>query len=277
MANRRAPRRQDVIRGQPLNYPAPVAARYTAKLDVLVRRMMVETQRELLKLFSHPDAKEFFAEDVSVASQARILMNALTKKFDDLFAELAKPLSETVIQQTNKASRVAVGSSIREMSESLVLNQALIFKGDPDIITAAVAENVKLITNIPQQYMTQVQGAVMRSISTGNGLADLVPFLAKRKGITLSRARLIAHDQTRKAMANLNRARMEKSGVKKFEWLHSAGGEHPRKLHLELSGKIFSFDKPPVIDEDTGERGIPGQLINCRCRMIPVIDFGDED
>ncbi|RIQ43658.1 phage head morphogenesis protein, partial [Bordetella avium] len=32
-------------------------------------------------------------------------------------------------------------------------------------------------------------------------------------------------------------------------------------------------DNPPIIDKTTGERGLPGQLINCKCRMRPVIDF----
>jgi len=87
------------------------------------------------------------------------------------------------------------------------------------------------------------------------------------------RARMIAHDQTRKAYNNLNRGRMEKLGLKKFKWLHTGGSAHPRKLHQMLNGLVFSFDDPPIIDEKTGERGIPGQAINCRCRMQVVLDL----
>lgn len=54
---------------------------------------------------------------------------------------------------------------------------------------------------------------------------------------------------------------MKSAGVKKFQWLHSAGGRDPRPLHINdypsgLNGGIFSFDDLPVIDEKTGERGI---------------------
>jgi uncharacterized protein with gpF-like domain len=70
---------------------------------------------------------------------------------------------------------------------------------------------------------------------------------------------------------------MQKIGIKKFKWRHSGGGAHPRPLHRNvLNGNIYSFDDPPVIDEKTGQRGFPGQLINCRCVMISVIEF-DED
>ena len=71
---------------------------------------------------------------------------------------------------------------------------------------------------------------------------------------------------------------MQGLGVKKFKWLHSMGGKEPRPLHKNvLNGNVYSFDDPPVIDERTGERGLPGVLINCRCRMLPVIEFKADD
>jgi SPP1 gp7 family putative phage head morphogenesis protein len=120
-----------------------------------------------------------------------------------------------------------------------------------------------------------VQGAVMRSITTGNGMQDLVPYLQKHKGITLRRARMIAQDQTKKSFSYLSKARMEASGVLQYEWLHTSGSRHPRKLHIAMNGHIYRYDDPPVIDEKTGERGIPGQAINCACRMRPILNFGD--
>ena len=90
-------------------------------------------------------------------------------------------------------------------------------------------------------------------------------------------AALIARDQTSKATAAINRARMQGLGVRKFKWLHSGGGKEPRPLHKNtLNGNVYSMDDPPVIDEKTGERGIPGALVSCRCLAIPVITFGDE-
>lgn len=109
-------------------------------------------------------------------------------------------------------------------------------------------------------------------------MADLQPAIEKLGGISKKRAALIARDQTSKATTAINKTRMAGLGVKKFKWLHSYGGKEPRPLHKDvLNGNIYSMEDPPVIDERTGERGLPGQLINCRCRMVPVIEFKAED
>ena len=120
-------------------------------------------------------------------------------------------------------------------------------------------------------------GAVMRSITTGKGVADLVPFFDRYEGITIRRARIIANDQTKKAYSNMNAIRMQKLGVDKYEWVHSSGGQEPRELHLHLNGSICSLKDPPIIQYAKGNqpeiRGKPGDLINCRCTMRPIIDF----
>ncbi|KAF9396648.1 hypothetical protein CPC16_010967, partial [Podila verticillata] len=63
----------------------------------------------------------------------------------------------------------------------------------------------------------------MRSITSGNGLEDLIPFLQAQEGITRRRARNIALDQTRKAYNGFNRARCVGAGVTHGEWIHSGG------------------------------------------------------
>ncbi len=264
------------IEGTPLNPNASAEQRYFSQLRALVEIMTNDVEKKLERFFKEPHSKEFFAEDATVSSQARILANALQKKFDALFALQAKPLAEGMVDDADKSSAVSLKSSLKELSGGLTLKTDILTGPLNDVISATVSENVSLIKSIASQYLDGVQGAVMRSITTGNGLADLVPFLQNHKGITLRRARIIAYDQTRKAYNNINKGRMEKLGLEEYKWLHSAGGQHPRELHESYSGKIFRFDNPPIIDKRTGERGIPGQAINCRCRMVPVIRFEGE-
>ncbi len=271
-----AQRQPDVIRGTPLNPNAADELRYYRNLERLVRMMTDQTERQIKRLFETPHAEEYFAEDASISSQARILTNALAKKFNALFAANAKPIAEKVADAAATSSSSALHSSIQQLSGGLSLPTSSLSGQVMDILKATVAENVSLIKSISSQYLAGVEGAVNRSIASGNGLQDLVPFLQNHKDITLRRAQMIAKDQTRKAFSNLSRGRMENIGLKKFEWLHTGGSNHPRKLHQEMNGKIYSFDDLPVIDENTGERGIPAQAINCRCRMVPIIDFGDE-
>lgn len=266
-------KRDDVLRGKPLTYSAAAADRYYEKLRKLILKMTVITHRELVSLFKSPAGAEYFAMDESISSQARILTNALRDRFDDLFGFNAKGLSDDVAQAADTSSAIALKKSLAEFTKGITLKTDFLTSDLGEVLTAIIAENVGLIKSISSEYMTQIQGAVMRSITTGNGLQDLVPFLQKYEGVTLRRARVIAHDQTRKAFTNVNAVRMERLDMDEFEWLHSAGGQHPRPLHVEMSGNIYSLKNPPVIDEKTGERGLPGQLIHCRCRMVPVVSF----
>lgn len=268
-------RNPDVVRGTPLNNPFPLEARYAAALIDLVNKMTVDVERQIKKMFDTEHAEQFFAEDATVSSQARILTNALIRKYATIFGAASKPLATRMVDQADKSSSVAVHSSVKQLSGGLSLPTKALTADMTQVLAASITENVGLIKSISTKYLEQVQGDVMRSITTGNGLADLVPALEKQKDITQRRAVMIARDQTRKAYNNLNRGRMQNLGLKKFEWLHTGGSAHPRKLHESYNGKIFSFDDLPVIDDNTGERGIPGQAINCRCRMLPVIEFED--
>jgi SPP1 gp7 family putative phage head morphogenesis protein len=203
-------------------------------------------------------------------------MNALQSKFSKMFADLARPLAESMVFQSAKASSVAVSSSLKELSGGLTIKADTLKSGPvSDILKASVAENVGLIKSIPANYLDNVRGAVMRSITSGNGLQDLVPFLERQEGVTKRRAENIALDQTRKAYQSINDERMKAAGVQEYEWVHSGGGQKPRPHHVEMSGNIYRYDDPPVIDPNTGERGTPGQVPNCRCTSRPVLRFGD--
>ncbi len=282
MASRRKqPDPKNIVKGHALNHNASAEQKYADQLHNLVSHMVMTVNREVLGLFKSDIADEHFGQDASIAAQARILMSALTKRFVKLFQSKAKLYAGSMLSSVNNESEANTTRSLAAISKSMTIKASRVTDPLKNTLTASLAENVDLIKSIPQQYLSGVQQAVMRSITTGNGLQDLQPYLERQGGITQRRATLIANDQTRKAYNNLNAIRMKAAGVKKFQWLHSAGGRDPRPLHINdypagLNGGIFSFDDLPVIDERTGERGLPGLAVNCRCRMIPIIDFGDE-
>lgn len=264
------------FRGDPLQHNAAVAVRYASALSALTAQMTAQTKREILRLFKTDAASAHFGEDATIASQSRILMTSLADRFSDLFAKKAKPLAEGMVADADKSGAKALHASLQKLSGGMSLKTSL---GSPtlsNITKAAVAENVSLIKSIATEYLQKVEGAVMRSITTGNGLQDLVPALEDYEGQTHRRAKNIALDQTRKAYNSINKGRMQALGVEKFMWHHSGGGAHPREDHVDMDGEIFSFDKLPVIDKRTGERGIPGQAPNCRCTMSPVFDYTKE-
>ncbi len=291
---KRERRDRSSFEGSSLRYNAAVQQRYRSTLQQLLDRMEKTVRREVLKLLRGEIADDYFDEqeeqaamDASIASRARMLMNRLSDTFSQLFGEKAKPVAREMVAQSAVASSNGLRGSLKDISEEVSLKTSPIPKGMEEIVKSLVTENVNLIESIPELYLKDVTGEVMRSITFPGG-ADVESVVSKRlthyKGIADRRVKNISLDQTRKAYNSLNKARMQAVGIKQFVWLHSGGGQHPRRSHQAMSGKTYSFDNLPVINQEQVDRGyespvrgIPGQAINCKCTMKPVIRFEGED
>ena len=279
--------RNVVLKGSKLNYNAGIQQRYVRSLERLVKQMATETNRQVVRFFKGEIAEDFFKEqealtmDASVSSQARILMNYLSRTFTQLFNSRAEKLADNMVEQTAKVSASNTHQSLKELSGGVSLKTSVVSEGQTEVAKALISENVSLIKSIPQQYFVDVTGSVMRSITTGRGLQDLVPDLKRYEGICGRRAKNIALDQTRKAYASINRQKLLDQNVTQFEWLHSGGSANPRESHIMLDGKIFNFKDIDQQQASLGvpekDRGYPGEAINCRCTLIPVVTFGDEN
>lgn len=285
------------VKGGVLRPNAGTLARYQKSIVALIDQMTRETTVALTALFKHESdvfdslearmlqelgelpAREAAVMDASLADQAQGVINQLLGKFTALFERAATPITQFMIDSTMKDSATGLQRSLKEISdERLTLTPTDALK---QMIDAAAQESAGLIKRVPVDYLPMVQGDVMRSITTGNGLADLEPALEKRNVSIKNWAKNVSKDQTRKVFANINKQRMQDVGVDSYEWIHSGGSNKPRKYHLDrdptgLNGRICSLKNPPIIDEKTGERGIPGQLPYCGCTMRPIVTF-DED
>jgi SPP1 gp7 family putative phage head morphogenesis protein len=277
----------DAQRGSVLSPNAAIEQEYTAVILTLIRRMCDETKKALQAVFSGEARPELAAphaldevDDLpaSISAKSRVALNAIMDKYEPLFNRWAKKATKRMMDRTVKNSGVTLGMSLRQMSAAIQLDAAKMSPALLEIISASTTEAVSLIKLIPAQYLTKVQGAVSRSITTGNGLQDLVPFLEKQYQGNVRHARNVAIDQTRKAYNGVNAGRMSAIGVKTYEWIHTSGSREPRQVHIALNGKVCSLDDPPYIGEMYGEAvyGKPGDLPLCRCRMRPILDFSDD-
>ena len=285
--------RNATLKGERLPpYSAAAAAKYQAELDKLVQRMQKEYNAEVRKLFrTHADtvselamdsSRAFsigaLAADASLASQARMLFNSLGKKWANIFGGRASSMTDRMIDGASMASKRALGDSLKKISGSLTIPVPVLPGNLQEAITAATAENVGLIRSIPQQYGERISQLVLRSVAAGgSGAQEIFEGIRHYDGLTENRAKAISIDQTRKITAVMNAERAKAVGIKKFEWIHSGGSTSPRKRHLELDGTIHSYDDLPVIDPKTGQRGLPGILIHCRCVAAPILELGDAE
>lgn len=278
---------KQVMRGSRLAYNAAQQAKYVRALQSLTQQMTADTKSAIERLFKSGTAKDFYAKqkdivalDESISSLAKKTLEKLVAKWREVFRQRAGEMAKTMVNGAMSASKSSLKRSLSTLSGGLSIKTDFISAGLGEVLKAVVVENVALIKSIPEEYLNDVTGIVMRSITTGAGVNDLIPALnslltEKAKRIT-NKAKNLALDQTRKVYNGINRQRMMSVGVRKFEWVHSGGGQHPRQRHIDMSGNIYRFDDPPVID-DKGTRGFPGDAPNCGCTMIPVVEFDEEE
>ena len=139
-----------------------------------------------------------------------------------------------------------------------------------------VMNNVNYITKIAKEHLANVEGVILRGIESGHDLERVTEALHHTFGVSERRAAMLARDQTNKATQNLSRQRLMNYGVTKGKWQHSSAGNTYRESHVEMDGEIYDIEQG-CFDSDYGDYVQPGELVNCHCVCIPVIDFGGDE
>lgn len=193
----------------------------------------------------------------------RRLARRWTRTIEQAAGKLAKWFAESVADRSDAVLKKALKDSGFAVEFKLTRAQR-------DVLRATIESNVALIRSIPQQYFTEIEGLVMRSVQSGGDLKTLSGELRERYDVTKKRAAFISRDQNSKANSALTRVRRLELGLKEAIWLHSAGGKVPRPHHVKMSGQKFDIAKGmwDPVEKDWIQ---PGTLINCRCVSRPVI------
>ena len=243
--------------------------------EVLTQADMNELARlreKFLNLFeeeSRPIAEEFFRKNIRATQSA--------------FLAATKPIMEAQEQDLRDRKRKKMASKAFEVQVDGRRNRLELSQ-----FREGIQENVNLIKTIPLQYFFKIDKAVEERTRGKMTRGALVKRIKELGQITQRRAEMIADDQTAKATQAMMRARCANAGVKMLMWVHRGISMHPRSYHKKmwdghtgkingkpngLNGYVFPIGKPPVADLKTGERAYPGQLINCKCEAIPVLQM----
>jgi len=268
-------------------------------VEVAYRNAMMKLIKDMIRdyrvLFSiYRDKKDQMAMDadgewMTTAIQRR--MDKLGKKWGQRFKEFAEHNSKVMVNKVLKSTDLQLKSILKdyfakERFELLDMPVAL-----KQVMKAHIAENVSLIKSISSQYLDRVQGAFVRALTDNGSVRQFELEVAKYSGKELSRAKLIAHDQIHKVFTTMVARRCNQLGIQKMMWHHSNVGKEPRPYHIRkwdgksglkdghpngLNGFIFDLGNLPVIQEADAKhkelRGLPSQLVNCRCFMRPIIE-----
>ena len=183
------------------------------------------------------------------------------KKLDDE----APVIADSYVTRMYKASDSAFRAALADAGWAVKFSMTPAMR---DALGATTAENIGLIRSIPEQYLQQVQGVVMRSYSAGRDLETMVKKIKALYPKAAHRAELIARDQSNKANAVITRTRQLELGITEAIWLHSHAGKNPRPDHVAANGKRYKISEGCLI---SGKYIQPGEEINCRCSCRAVL------
>lgn len=216
------------------------------------------------------------------------VQNNLTKDVRAYFRDGKKPNEDFRLPERTEDSMAQDEAPGQKESEkrSYRPRKSLLREIDYQTARRIVRENVALIRSIPHLDIVKAEQKILgyfRKNLTRDQLARYFFNIAKGE-ITKEHAGFIADDQINKAMERMLVEKWRNNGITMVRWVH-CGMHEPRPYHREkwngksglfdrrpngLNGFVFPIDFPPVINKQTGERGYPGQLPNCRCHLEPV-------
>jgi uncharacterized protein with gpF-like domain len=251
---------------RPVHPNVGIEAEYRRKVRALVDEMAASYEHWIKAQYRATPPR--LAMDATPAKELERELSMLGKRWQKKIDAAAPKLGDWFAQRASRRSSLALKKILADggLTVNLTITPTM-----RDAYQAVVAENVGLIKSIGQQYHSQVQGLVMRSVAAGHDLGTLTKELRARYGVSYRRAALIARDQNRKATSVFVRVRQKELGLTAI-WLHSHGGKEPRPTHFKNSGKTYDpakgwFDPDPKV-----KRFIwPGELINCRCVSTSVV------
>lgn len=250
---------------RPVHPNAGLAAEYRAKLDAIIEAMQRSYVYWLKAQYKQTPPR--LAMDATPARELERELAMLGKRWSKRLDEAAPRLAEWFAKSTSRRSSAALKRILKDGGISVEFTMTPTMR---DAYQATIAEQVGLIKSIGSQYHTEVQGLVMRSVSTGRDLGQLSKDLQERYGITKRRAAFISLDQNNKANAVFTRVRQQEAGIEKAIWLHSHAGKVPRPSHLANSGKPYSI-ATGWWDPDVKQFIRPGELPRCRCTSKSIV------
>lgn len=259
---------------RPIRPPIAIERAYHKKLKALLKEM----DRSLYYWLraEYRKAEPEIVGDSAMAdlrTKMKYLAKYWNKKYNEKAAEMAnwfatevqKHTTRNLQNQMKKAKLAELGFDLKFSYHS---------RKERNTLKSIVEHNVNLIQNMSEQHLLRIQGVVLRGIETGHDLSRMTEELEKTFGVDERRAEIIARDQTAKASNNLSRDRLLSYGVTKGKWMHTASGKTYRDSHVDMDGEIYDIEDG-CYDPDYGAKVQPGELVNCHCVCIPVIDFGN--
>ena len=264
------------------NALAIVAARETAKiaaLDGLLARLAATVGEETaVKLFIEKAVERMF-------KKLQIDLEESTKERKvpviDISVDIPEiDIADTDFQKIDEYHQLTKEERKNIEVPKLNLDEVVIDKRAKKIAEDYTYNMDYWVKNWKAKEIVKMRRTVLHMTQNGARTETIKKYFMTRWGIAERKAEFLARNESGIASSVLKATHYQDMGCTHFKWLRSTSKEK-RELHLEYAKEtgnkygiggtnIFAFDNPPIIDERTGQRGLPQETYNCSCNLVGI-------
>ena len=232
-----------------------------AKYDRFARAFLIDQNLLSNEIISHIKANVL---------RAQTKLNTINSFLSDIELNLAQIIDTMIFDEEVITILDDVHGQIQKNVKHINVIEPELTEVQKQQIASDYTYNMKYyIKNWVAERIPEMRQKVQRAVLEGYREDQVQEMLQKEYGISKRKAKFLAQNETSIMLAELKKATYTDMGFTEFIWQTILDGRE-RVLHKQLHGKVFSFDDPPVIDERTGQKGLPGETYNCRCGLIPI-------
>lgn len=260
--------REPIETGSPISYPRMIERTYEKRLrkivrelDKVVREVVVARLPAILRDARASNERfDNYVDDLeAVFNQMRVVYG---ERIDDPSITTE---AEQIASQINANNAGSFTAKLRAVTGVNVISNT---PGIRDAVNSWTRKNVTLIKSLGDEHFKDIERITIDGVEEGKSLKTITEEIRKRTKTSRNRAKLIARDQVGKLTSNITARRSKDLGITRFRWVTSLD-DRVRSSHRALHGKVFSYDKGADVDGQSGV--LPGEPINCRCAIVPII------
>lgn len=261
---------------QPFNRSKALEVTYRKKLFAMLNEVLRAVREDIFEPLKTVGEDEVLTSDATP--------EAIANAFDGMYARFAR--FGAIGRFAKNLAGEVVGSAVRLSKEDfrnkvskaigVDLESVLAQENLNDFVSVQAQKNAGLISTIPTEFIGDVERIVMNGLTEGRTYRDIVHDIVGVDASVLSkfrgRLRTIARNETSTLIAQLDKERSERLGIKRGIYITS-GDESVRPCHRELNREEFDLSKG-AWSKTCGKFIFPGITdINCRCTFSPIIDL----
>lgn len=222
-------------------------------------------------------SREDIPTDVLQAvAQNKILQEQKIKEIEKYLDEVIKNIPYQIDSMAFNKEVVTIldeaGRQVKKNVRSINLIVPELTEEQKEEIAREYTNNMKFyIKDWEEKKIPEMRAKVQQLTLAGYRADTVADLIEKEYNIGKNKAKFLAQNETSIMLAEYKKVTYQEMGFDKFVWRTIIDGKE-RKLHEKLNGTTWKWNDPPVIDERTLQKGLPGETYNCRCQAQPYTD-----